>query len=83
MELEILTVNLFELYKELAKVIKSFRESRFSTHFISISSMIHKQLNCLNGAIRLRSNLPIKMLAQEGAFLMPITVQLIRIVKFH
>lgn len=45
LELDMSTVNLIELWKELAKVMKSFRQSRFSTHFISISSMNRNQLN--------------------------------------
>lgn len=55
LELDMSTVNLIELWKELAKVMKSFRQSRFSTHFISISSMNRNQLKGLKGALRSRT----------------------------
>lgn len=37
-ELDVSAVSLIKLWKELAKVLKSFSQSRFSTHFIAISA---------------------------------------------
>lgn len=39
LELDIFTVNLIKLWKELAKVKESLRRSRFLIHFISTSCM--------------------------------------------
>lgn len=47
-------VNVIELLKELANVVKSFGQSGFSTHFISISSINRNQLKHLQGALRSR-----------------------------
>lgn len=64
-ELHMSTVNLIESWKELAKVMKSYRQSRFLTDFILISYMNRNQFKGLKEAPRskLRSNLPINILA--------------------
>lgn len=50
LELNMCTMNFIELLKELAKVIKSFRQSRFLTHFILILFMNRNRLKGLKEA---------------------------------